>query len=260
MRIVLLLLLTWSTGAAAQGSSERVWVLPFEVDFDSGAANGDAIIGRMIPVNTLFSGDEWSLINIAMVSFADAPGGRPGAPGNPSPVPGPNVFGLTDLTDAVLYKPNQEGKFQWAVGIGLGIPIATDDRLGSGKWLAGPAAQFNYVDGPWRLGIIMANRWSFAGDSDRADVNQFLARGLVRYQLNEKWFFVSAPIITANWDAASGQKWMVPLGGGFGRSVSFGKTKSNLSLQYYANVIKPDGAPDWVIRFGMTFPFSLPAR
>ncbi len=90
--------------AHSQDDAGRVWVLPFEVDFDSGAANGDAIIGRLIPVNSLIVREDWKLVNVAMVTIADAPGGRPGQPGNPEPVPGPNVFGLGDLTDAVSYR------------------------------------------------------------------------------------------------------------------------------------------------------------
>ncbi|MGB5408678.1 MAG: neuromedin U, partial [Thiogranum sp.] len=100
--------------------------------------------------------------------------------------------------------------------------------------------------------------WSFAGDSDRADVNQLLLRGLIRRELRNRWFFISAPIITANWNAASGQKWRVPLGGGFGRALSRDRAPVNVSLQLYWNVIRPDGAPDWLARVGVTFPFQLP--
>jgi len=246
--------------AMAQDDPSRVWVLPLEIDFDSGAANGDAIISRLIPVNSLMVRKDWKLINIAMLTIADAPGGRPGEPGNPSPEPGPNEFGIGDLTDAVIYTPNPTGKFAWGVGLAVGIPIATDSVLGSGKWLAGPAIRLGYRPGKWQFGLLAANRWSYAGDSDRADVNQLLMRAVIRRPLANDWFFVSDPIITANWKGASGQKWLVPLGGGIGRSLEVGESSLNLSLQGYANVIKPDGAPDWVIRIGATFPFQLPDR
>jgi hypothetical protein len=244
--------------AHSQDDAGRVWVLPFEVDFDSGAANGDAIIGRLIPVNSLIVREDWKLVNVAMVTIADAPGGRPGQPGNPEPVPGPNVFGLGDLTDAVLYTRTTPKGLMWGVGAAVGIPTATDDLLGSGKWQAGPALRLGYQAGAWQFGLLATNRWSFAGDSDRANTNQLLMRGLIRRTLGTKWFFISGPIITANWNAASGQKWLVPLGGGIGRSFDFTPPHMNVSLQVYANVIKPDGAPDWVARVEVTFPFRLP--
>lgn len=261
-RIVLFLAVVagWTAAAGVPARAQRVWVLPIEIDVDSGAPNGDAIISRFVPLNSLIVREKWKLVNLAMVTVADAPGGRPGTPGNPEPIPGPNVFGLGDLTDAVLYTRTTPKGLMWGAGVAVGLPIATDDRLGSGKWQAGPAVRLGIKAGAWRFGLLAANRWSVAGDSDRADVNQLLMRGLVRRTLGEKWFFIYGPIMTANWNAAAGQKWVVPVGGGFGRSFDFKPTSLNASLQAYANVVKPDGAPDWVLRIGLTFPFRLPDR
>jgi len=245
-------------GVQAQDHAGDVWVLPIETDFDFGAQNGDAIISRAIPVNSLYVGDNWRLINLAMITVADAPGGTPGFPGNPDPIPGPKVFGLGDLTDAVLYTSRAKSGLMWGAGIALNIPIATDDNLGSGKWQAGPALRLGYQGSAWRFGLLAANRWSFAGKSSRADVNQFLARLFIRRDLGSRWFFVSSPIITANWNGGAGQKWLVPLGAGFGRGMTADPVPIDLSLQFYSNIIKPDGAPDWVVRFGLTFPFQLP--
>ena len=42
-----------------------------------------------------------------------------------------------------------------------------------------------------------------------------LIQPFVNYNLPDAWYLVSAPIITANWEASSGNKWTVPLGGGW---------------------------------------------
>lgn len=238
--------------------ANKVWLLPLETDFDFGAKNGNAIIFRAIPVNSLIVRDDWKLINLAMITIADAPGGTPGFPGNPEPVPGPKVFGLGDLVDGLLYTRITNAGLMWGAGVALNVPIATDDTLGSGKWQAGPALRLGYQGSAWRFGLLALNRWSFAGKSDRADVNQLMIRTLIRRELGPRWFFISDPIITANWNGASGQKWLVPLGGGFGWEFSRDPVPTNISLQVFANVIKPDGAPDWVVRFGLAFPFQLP--
>ncbi len=257
---LVVLVALWIPAAGAKDGEARLWVLPFEVDADSGAANGDAVIGRFLPLNTIYISEDWKLVNIAIVTVADAPGGRPGQPGNPDPVPGPKVFGLGDFTDAVLLSPNTTRKFQWSVGFALGVPTATDPALGSGKWQAGPAVRLSYVTGGWRFGLLATNRWSFAGDSERADTDQLLARGLVRWAFVGRWFLVSTPMITSNWNAASGQQWLIPLGGGVGRSFPLRVGSVNVSLQAYANVVKPEGAPDSVLRLGVTLPFKLPDR
>ena len=266
LRLVLLLCLAVPGLGGAQTDGEpateseagKVFLLPIEFDFDSGAANGDAIIVRLLPVNSLLVRDKWKLINVALISLADAPGGVPGFPGNPQPIPGEKVFGLTDFTDAVLYTPTKSKGLMWGVGGLFGFPTATNDVLGSGKWSAGPAVRLGYQSGPWRLGLLVGNRWSFAGDSDRAEVNQLMARGLVRCRLGKGWFFIYAPIITANWNASSGQRWLVPLGGGIGKSFKFRPTSLNISLQAYGNALKPDGAPDSVFRIAFGIPFRVP--
>ena len=257
---LVLLLALWIPAAGAKDGEARLWVLPFEIDADFGAANGNAIIGRFVPLNTIKITERWKLVNIAMVQIADAPGGRPGGPGNPEPVPGPKVFGLGDLTDAVVLSPNNSRSFQWGVGLAVGVPTATDPALGSGKWQIGPAFRLSWVTDLWRVGVLAADRWSVAGDPDRAETHQLLARGLIRRRLGERWFFISAPIITANWNAPSGQRWLVPLGGGVGRSFPLRVGSVNVSLQAYANVVKPEGAPDSVLRLGVTLPFKLPDR
>ena len=246
----------WMTTAVAQEQPGRVWVLPLEFDYDFGAANGNAFITRAIPTNTLLIRDNWKLVNLAMITIADAPGGVPGSPGNPEPVAGPSTFGLGDLTDALLFTWNTKGKLMLGAGAAFNLPIATDETLGSGKWQAGPAVRIAYQGPSWRFGLLAANRWSFAGDSDRADVNQLLLRGLIRRELGNRWFFVSAPIITANWEADdSDDKWTVPVGGGFGRVFKIGKQHVNLKAVAYYSAIRPDNASDWNMQFTWTFLF-----
>ena len=114
----------------AETPAARPWALPAEVDFDQGATGGDAIIARFLPVNTLLVREDWRLVNVAVFVVGDAPGGRPGAPGNPEPVPGPNVFGLGDLTDAVLYTRKTSENMSWGVGAVVGEQLGRClDRL-----------------------------------------------------------------------------------------------------------------------------------
>lgn len=242
-----------STGAGS-------FALPVEAEFDSGAPNGNASFLRFLPVYSFSLKSDWRLINLNLITLADAPGGVPGRPGNPNPDPADTdkVFGLSDIIHASFFTPPSTGKFIWGLGPMLGIPTATDTVLGSGKWAAGVAARLTFRSGAWNLGAIAGNRWSFAGDEDRADVNQLMIRGAIRRQLPNNWYFVSAPIITANWNASSGQKWLVPVGGGFGKVFEINSEPWAWSIQAYANVIKPDGAPDWAARFAVVI--AIPSQ
>ena len=43
-----------------------------------------------------------------------------------------------------------------------------------------------------------------------------------------------------------------PLGGGIGRKFTLADRQWRTSVQFYGNVAKPDGAPDWSLRFALT--------
>ena len=171
------------------------------------------------------------------------------------------MFGLGDLTDAVfLTPPTRSDEFVWGFGAAITFPIATDVALGSGKWSAGPALRIAYRPGSWNLGAVVVNLGSFAGDSKRGEVHQLLVRGLVRRQLGGGWYFTYNPIITANWNASSAQRWLVPVGGGVGKRFEIGSKAFALSAHYYFNVIKPEGAPDGLVRIDVVLPIPLPRR
>jgi hypothetical protein len=106
-----------------------------------------------------------------------------------------------------------------------------------------------YQPGDWTFGILANNVWSFAGESEREDVNKGLINLFVVYQLGDGWYVNSAPIITVNWGQASDdQKWIVPLGAGAGKLAFLGKLPINTQVGAYANVVKPDFGPDWLLR------------
>ena len=54
----------------------------------------------------------------------------------------------------------------------------------------------------------------------------------IRYQIKKGWYVTSSPIITANWQASSGNVWTVPLGGGVGRVMKLGFHPVNLTAQF----------------------------
>jgi hypothetical protein len=240
----------------SQENTGSFFALPIELEVDSGAANGDATILRIMPLYGFPAFKSWKIVNLDLVTIADAPGGVPGLPGNPNPVAGDRVLGISDLLHASFYTPTSEGNLTWGLGGLFLIPIASDRRLGSGKWSAGPAFRISYRTENWNFGAFGGQSWSFAGDSNRKDVSQFIVRGAIRRQLSNDWYFVSAPIITANWNAL-GEKWLVPMGGGFGKVFNVGDDPWAFSLQGYYNVVKPDGAPNWAVRLSLIAPIPV---
>jgi hypothetical protein len=109
--------------------------------------------------------------------------------------------------------------------------------------------------GKWVFGAVANNQWSYAGWGDK-NVNQMVFQPFVNYNLPKGWYYNTSPIITANWEADSGNQWTLPVGGGVGRLFKMGKMPVNMQLGAYYNVEKPDyvGA-DWQLRFQIQFLF-----
>lgn len=65
----------------------------------------------------------------------------------------------------------------------------------------------------------------------------------------------SVPVINADWQAPSGQKWTVPIGASIGRFARFGEMPVSVQAGYYYNIERPDGGSDWALRFQLRLLF-----
>jgi hypothetical protein len=167
--------------------------------------------------------------------------------------PGPDrTTGFGDISLFDIFLPE---RFSWgAVGVGpvFVFPTASDDRLGAGKWQAGPAAAVLYEAIPHlQLGVIVQNPISFAGDDDREDVNQLIVQPIAQYNFPDGWY---ASMGDFNWtfDWEDGGAATIPLALQLGRVVKIGRYDYNLSIEGAYTVANDGPAPRWMIRFGFS--------
>jgi hypothetical protein len=126
---------------------------------------------------------------------------------------------------------------------------ATDDKLGTGKWAAGPMALAFHVGDKWIYGAVAQHWWSFAGDGDRDDVNLTDIQYVLRYRLSPKTNIGFGPNIQGNWEADKDNRWTVPVGLGGDTLVKLGPLPVKMGLEAYYNVVRPDDfGPKWQIR------------
>ncbi len=169
--------------------------------------------------------------------------------------PNGGEFGLGDINLTLFLSPAKSGKLIWGLGPIISLPTATDKTLGTDKWAAGPSLVVLTMPGHWVIGALANNLWSFAGDSDRADVNQFLLQYFVNYNFNGGWYLTSAPINTANWEEDNDNRWTIPIGGGGGKVFRVGKQPLNFQTQAFYNVEHPDLGAEWSLRLQLQFLF-----
>ena len=167
------------------------------------------------------------------------------------------TFGLGDPNISAFWSPDKARGFVLGIGPVLSIPLATDPTLGTGKWSAGVSLFAVAAPKQWLFGLRIYNLWSFAGSSDRPSVNQFLLQYYLLLRLGRGWYLVSSPVITADWNLDSGDRWLAPFGGGGGKIIKLGRRGIDLQLQAFFYAVHPETLPypDWTLRVQFQFLF-----
>ena len=219
--------------------------LPLQNNFNTGVGIKDEMqyVLNIQPVIPTAISDDWNLINRVIVPVIYQPFIAPGLG---------EEWGVSDVIYQGFFSPREASDVTWGLGPVIQFPTATDPIFGSEEWAAGPTLVVLKMTGPWVVGSTLYNIWSFEDGS----VNKFLWQYFVNYNFDSGAYLTSAPIITADWNADSSQRWTVPFGLGAGKILRVGGAPVNTSLHAYYNVEKPDlmGA-DWQIRFQVQFLF-----
>jgi hypothetical protein len=220
-------------------------------DFGIGEAHAMKYTANIQPVIPIHITDDWNLIlrTIVPVIYQEALDNRPGAPASV----GQSHAGLGDTTQSFFFSPKNpvDG---WILGAGpVGYyPTTTSDYLGGGKWGAGPTVLALRQEHGFTYGILANQIWSFAGQQDRQNINASFIQPFVVYTTKTYTSFGINTESTYDWQANQAT---VPLNFTVqqvmkiaGRPIAF-----QAGYRYYVN--KPDGGPDWGLRFTVTFLF-----
>ena len=165
-------------------------------------------------------------------------------------------FGLGDINMSVFFspkKPTSSGLI-WGVGPVALFPTATESELGGKKWGAGPSAVVLTMKGGWTMGALANHIWSFAGDSDRQDINNTFFQPFLVYTWPNAWGVSVQSETNYNWET---EKWSVPINLAVSKLIRIGKLPVSLvaGAGYWAE--SPDGGPEDV-RFRLQANFVLP--
>jgi hypothetical protein len=225
---------------AAQNPVGDLISLPLQNNMQFGVGPDDRVLDvlNIQPVYPFKLNEDWNLITRTILPVVS------------SPVPGSDrTSGIGDVNFTAFLSPRDPGNVIWGVGPVLSFPTASDRLLGTDRYSAGLSAVVLTMPGNWVVGALASQMWDYAGDSQGSSVNSFLLQYFVNYNFSSGWYFTSAPIMTANWDAPSGEKWSIPVGGGAGKIVRLGKLPLNINTQVFYYLEKPAGGPDWEWRF-----------
>jgi hypothetical protein len=234
----------------AQNPVGNLISVPFQnnTNFNYGPMDRTQNILNIQPVYPIHLNEEWNIITRTIFPLLWQPELYPGQG---------STFGLSDTQFSAFLSPAQPKGLIWGVGGIAQLPTHTSDVLGNDRWALGPTLVVLKIEhgSPWVYGVLANNIWSVTDSNSSAPINQMLVQPFLNYNFKGGAYLTSAPIITANWQADSGDTWTVPIGGGVGKIFHLGRLPVNTQASAYYNVETPKYGPDWQLRLQVQFMF-----
>ena len=233
---------------ASQNPLAAMISVPFQnnTNFNLGPDNDTQNVLLFQPVMPFDLNDDWNIIGRTIMPITTQPGyiTQDGT-----------KTGLGNTQVVAYFSPKETfNGWTWGVAPVLMLP-ASAKEYGSKEWGGGFSAVALTMPGKWVYGGLVTQIWADSGD-DSDQINSTSLQYFVNYNLSDGWYLSSAPTMTYNWRAESGDRWTVPVGGGAGRIVHWGKQPINISLRAYGNVVKPtDNSSDWTLQTQFTWMF-----
>ena len=197
-------------------------------DYGQGAdGSGYKFLTNIQPVVPFSLSQDWNVISRTILPLAYqshvAGDGRQG--------------GLGDTLQSLFFSPREptKGGMIWGVGPAILFPSATNSALGGGKWAAGPTFVVLTQRSGWTVGMLANQLWSFAGSSDRAEVNSLFLQPFAAFTTKKAMTFTLNTESTYNWKAPT-DRWSVPINFVVAQLVKVGKQPVSLQagLRYWA--------------------------
>ena len=220
-----------------------VWALfaEFDLSFNNGNVNrgDDKLGGAMIfqPLLPVPLTEGWKIIVRPTVPIQFVQ-------------PQPDGFNSYDyeagLGDILLPLPFSPEMDNWILGFGptFTIPSSTSKSLGRQQWAMGPAAVAAHKTPDYVLGVFPQYFWKLADRGDQksttpdASYMSLLYFGFIN--LPNAWQIGFNPAITYDHKATGGNKWNVPLGMGFSKTVRMGEMPVKFQFAVEYSVVSQD--------------------
>ena len=227
----------------AQNPVGNLISVPFQnnTNLNFGPEKGTQNVLNIQPVIPIEINKDWNIITRTILPVISMP------------ALGPDVGstnGIGDMVFTAFLSPANPGHWIWGAGPVVQIPTNSTAELGNKNWGLGPSVVVLHLDkgDPWVYGALVNNVWSLTSNKQGGSYNNGLIQPFVNYNFEGGFYLTSAPILTVDWKADSGQQWTVPIGGGVGKIFHLGKLPVNTQISVYYNVVRPDFQANWQIR------------
>ena len=220
--------------------------VPFQLNYNQDIGpqdDGDRWTLNIQPVIPFSLNEDWNVISRTILPVVWQQDIFPGA-GSQS--------GIGDLFQSVFFSPKAPtaGGWIWGAGPVILAPTGSDDLLTADKWGAGPTGVVLKQQGPWTYGMLANHVWSFAGDSDRADIDATFMQPFLSYTTPQALSLALNTESTYDWE---NEQWSVPINATATKVMKIGNQLVSVGggVRYWVESSKND-VKGWGLRLQFT--------
>ena len=225
------------------------------IGFNGGPGDDTSYGFQLQPVYSIDNESNFNMIARGIVPIIGVDPGVVLPPIGPDPVPtSGNTWGIGDTILQYFFNPKTDAKWKWGVGPQVSLKTRTSSRQAGPGWGAGAAGIVFGGVGNWGLGAIVMQHWGDEDDFSQAST-QLIA--LYNFESIPGAYIGYNNLITYNWKASSGNELTLPIGLTIGKTFLVNGTDGlDLLIGAYKIVERPEGAPDWQLKFGISYFFN----
>lgn len=230
---------------AAKDPLSDIRNIPLQISYSMGGGLGERTVQlySLQPDFLVRLTPNWGLITRTILTYADLPGAGD-----------TRATGITDLRSALFVTQFKPRQLIWGVGANLSLPTATQPQLQTGSWAAGPSGVVLLRTKRAISGIVASQMWTLADAGQNArTVNVFFAQPIFTYVVARGWGLTTSPVMTADWTAAPGQRWTIPVGLGFSKTTAVDRQALTVGFEYYNNLVRPASGAAHQLQFNVSF-------
>jgi hypothetical protein len=161
-------------------------------------------------------------------------------------------WGFGNTLQSFFFTPSLPGGLIIGAGPAINYPTTTDPLFGPSEWGAGPTAVAALQKGPWTVGVLANQVWSFDHSDDPEGINAAFMQPFVAYAAGNGWTLNANIQASYAWNQ---EQWTAPLNVGFSKVFHLGTQAMSIGAAGTYYLASPDDGPEWGFQTTLTFLF-----
>ncbi|MBT8064062.1 MAG: hypothetical protein HKP03_10915 [Xanthomonadales bacterium] len=165
---------------------------------------------------------------------------------------------LEDIRYDIAYGGVNDNGLLTMFGLAGVFPTSQDGSIERDQYLLGPQVAVGKITdwgifGAWAKHLVSVADVSNTFEPIDYDTSETSLRLFFAYGLGNGWQIISNPEIIYDWEGASDNKLLLPLGGGISKTVRMGRLPMKMDLEIYGYLESPEAfGTDWMMTFRFT--------